>query len=521
MRVSDSRASRGRSCPTEEGMSGTVVGGGPEATVPAASRVVALGFAVVLLSLLSLPLVLLPLVPADTASEKRDLAPVPALTTEEGLPNLDILSDVGAWFDDHFAFRSEMIDLDATLRESVLGTSATQNVVVGRDGWLFYTGTLADYRRSDTLSVRALENVAWNLSLMQEHVRSRGKSFVVAIVPNKNSLYADLMPYYELAGTGPSNLERLLPLLEEHGVAHVDLREVLSAADHPVYLARDSHWTNEGALMGYGALMDVLGRAHDDYAGSATSVEGHEGDLDLMLHPVNPVSEGQELWEDSERFSFTNEATSVEDSLITTESEVPGAEGRLLAYRDSFGNALLPYLATAYAEASFTKMVPYDMGDAALQAADDVIVERAERHLSFFASDPPYLPAPERKLTMGYETRETKTTVRTAANGPYLTVEGDLEEGIAGTWSPILVATVFADGTERVFEAFHVGPSADVTADRADGGQDEDPATITTDWGYRAYLPLYALDGAGLEEVRILVPHDGSLTSVASTAVTT
>ena len=47
------------------------------------------------------------------------------------------------------------------------------------------------------------------------------------------------------------------------------------------------------------------------------------------------------------------------DPRITTVN--PVKEGSLVMYRDSFGNALLPYMADAYANAYFSRGIPYQL----------------------------------------------------------------------------------------------------------------------------------------------------------------
>lgn len=60
-------------------------------------------------------------------------------------------------------------------------------------------------------------------------------------------------------------------------------------------------------------------------------------------------------------------------------------------YRDSFGNTLLPFFADAYANAYFSRGVPYQLSDVDTQNADTVVVERAERFLPEMAKNPPVL----------------------------------------------------------------------------------------------------------------------------------
>jgi hypothetical protein len=62
---------------------------------------------------------------------------------------------------------------------------------------------------------------------------------------------------------------------------------------------------------------------------------------------------------------------------ITIRTEGPGA-GRLYCWRDSFGVALYPYLAEAFAEAVFTRSADYVLPEGDYEV---FILEIAERNL--------------------------------------------------------------------------------------------------------------------------------------------
>ena len=148
----------------------------------------------VLVALL-VPLCCMPFVADGGEAEKRDLAPAPALVREDGSVNPNVLADAGAYLADHFAFRNALVEANATLKQRLFATSAVSDVIVGRDGWLFYEGELNDYWRKETLTDAGIENAATNLCLIQESLSARGKRFVLAIAPNKSTLFGEHMPY--------------------------------------------------------------------------------------------------------------------------------------------------------------------------------------------------------------------------------------------------------------------------------------------------------------------------------------
>ena len=67
---------------------------------------------------------------------------------------------------------------------------------------------------------------------------------------------------------------------------------------------------------------------------------------------------------------------------IITENETAG--GRLLVYRDSFANALIPLLSGHFGHVRYTRgNDPFDFGAVATERPDAVILEIAERNIKY------------------------------------------------------------------------------------------------------------------------------------------
>ena len=140
------------------------------------------------------PAVCMPFVKADSSKEKRRLAELPKIKTEEGKINTEFFSQFDDWFSEHFAFRQQMVTADGRLMASALGTSPNKDVIVGSDGWLYYGETANDYLRSETLSQQGIRNIVHNLDLIENYCKSIGSEFIFTCAPNKNTLYPEHMP---------------------------------------------------------------------------------------------------------------------------------------------------------------------------------------------------------------------------------------------------------------------------------------------------------------------------------------
>ncbi len=298
-----------------------------------------------------------------------------------------MLDDVTNYIADHFALRQEIVTANAMLQTGLLATSPAEDVIYGTDGWLYYAETLDDYQNRATLTDEEVQQIAQTIADMQAYCEARGAQFVFTIAPNKNSLYPEHMPARYLQSDSPGNYEKLKPLLEEYGVHYADLFALLVRQDETLYLKTDSHWTNRGAALAHDFLMETLGLPHTAFAEAEyTTEETHRGDLYEMLYPKGTAREAQQAYETT--FSYVSEPRTAEDILIqTTNPDAPN--GRLLLCRDSFGNALHPFLAEDFREATITRQMPYPLEQ--VQAGDTVIVEIVERNLANLLKYPPNL----------------------------------------------------------------------------------------------------------------------------------
>lgn len=374
-------------------------------------------------------------------TEKRELAVWPVLKTEDGI-NVHYLSDVGNWFEDHMAFRREMITAYAFLTDKIANYSPTDQVIKGTEGWLYFGGSAEDYMSTNQLSERELNNIVHNICLLQNYVESKGITFVLMLAPNKNTLYDDNMPYYYLK-TEDSNLERLQERLSEEGVNYVDLVEAFQSSEEKLYFKRDTHWNNKGALLVYNRVLDYAGKPHATYDNCGYEIiKEHEGDLDALLYPAGVTKEENYVYDMDYTYSYVNEVTDNMDDWIQTYN----AEGQetLLMYRDSFGESLLPFFAQAYANGYFSRYVPYNMDDLEKYQPDMVIVEKVERQLDVFGTEVPVMEGSRVDMEAygkgAFSVEDTDTSINLKESGNYVLIGGTIDELYLTADSEIYVA---------------------------------------------------------------------------------
>ncbi|MDO5146403.1 MAG: hypothetical protein Q4D60_05320 [Eubacteriales bacterium] len=418
---------------------------------------------------------------------------------EEGKWNKNYLSDMGSWFENNFAFRQQMVSANARLYADLFQVSSTKKITVGTDGWLYYSVTGNDYKGLEQMSDRGLFNLGRIVSMMQERAEENGSRFVFTVPPNKNSLYGENMPYYEKKVSDDSNIKRVASVMEENKIHYVDLYDFFQKKEETLYLKRDSHWNNKGALLVYNELLNMAQWPHNQYTEADPEVRKDcVGDLALMLYPEAAEPEENQYYPQIFPYEYTNGADSVEASEIETVGYF--GTGSLLMYRDSFGNSLLPFMAGEFGKSYFTKLVPYYFDEEIEKHKPDVIVvEKVERHLKNLVAEPPVMQGPKVTAPKNMEKKETSTTFhQQKIENDYYRVMGVVDEGSIGEDDRVYIRMTDEKGESVMYEAFPVSLNLD---------------NETSDYGYQLYLKEKSVP-KGIITSEVIVGHGDNGISV-------
>lgn len=304
----------------------------------------------------------------------------------EADPPKDIsIASIEDWIGEDIGFRSAFITAYGTLCEKLFHTSGNDQVLIGKDGMLFYSDTLADYTASDRMTDEEIASLVSSVSALAEAIEARGAHLIVLIAPNKNTVYPDYMPYYITRGDEPSNLDRFQAQLDARSIPYIDAAAILQSAPFQAYYTTDTHWNPEGALLVYRALMETIScwypdLAYDDYADVPRTETAHFGDLAQMYKPLTRERETVPSVDVEAAYRFVRPMRSMDDMIIRTSSKA-NAQLDLFVLRDSFGEALFPYLAANAGSLTYSRAMPYDDALAQAEGANVIILEIVERNL--------------------------------------------------------------------------------------------------------------------------------------------
>jgi hypothetical protein len=339
------------------------------------------------------------------AGENRDLAPRPA-RPDTWAAWREFPAAATHYFEDHFGLRARLVRWQALLRLRLLGSSASPDVIVGKDGWLFYAGDGAAEDMASAVPFTRAELERWRTTL--EHTRdwmeAHGAAYVFVLAPDKHAIYPEQLPPSIQRVGSDTRTDALVNYLREQRstVPVLDLRGPLMAAKakERIYHRTDTHWNDRGAFAASQAIWHRLapragapgsGRGHEAFAEQAVTVPGL--DLAGMLGVAGAVTESDlrlvpRVPPRARVVEPARPDARLMDARLVTE-QADRTLPRAVVFRDSFGSALVPFLSEHFSRAVYLWQYNVDPDVVLAERPQVVIQEWVGRRLGTM---PPYDP---------------------------------------------------------------------------------------------------------------------------------
>jgi len=297
------------------------------------------------------------------------------------------------WFTDHVAFRTDLIRTQARVRVQALRSSANPDVIVGTDGWLYYTddGGLEEIGAHRSFTDEELEAWRTTLTHTRDWLQARGIAYLFVIAPDKPVIYPEHLPAtVQRVGTQSRTAQLMRHLRAHDPLPVLDLTDTLREArrHERVYHLTDTHWNELGAYAAYRRMIDELQpvgvgepRPRHDFRVVPFTRPGM--DLARMLGLMSVMQEVDLRLE----FAAPRRATVIEPNppsralmdarVVTTQ---PGPWPRAVVFRDSGGSAMIPYLSEHFGRAVYAWQPNIDLELITREQPTVVIQEWVGRH---------------------------------------------------------------------------------------------------------------------------------------------
>lgn len=269
--------------------------------------------------------------------------------------------------------------------------SDNQLVLIGQSDWLYlFSGNIDYYIGSNTLSTDSeiKERVDTYIQL-NDLCKKTGKNLVIYICPEKEEIYSEYMPTYNIINTTE------LPIYISNYIdKNTDIKyiypkdEFLSYKDRYIlYKKFDSHWNSVGGFLAFSRIKEALGLDKEVlYDQTIEKKEDNYGDLIPYGNiPMQGLKPGLE-------YTFTEYKN---DHEVKTEVVVDnfsskafisecdkGIERKVLLVGDSYTEALIPFAEKTFKKLYCTSYMNFtkDFIKNWVEDADDIVLVFVERN---------------------------------------------------------------------------------------------------------------------------------------------
>lgn len=239
-------------------------------------------------------------------NEQRMLAAFPISVNEETGKLETNTTDITEYINDNIGFRNFFVKVGANVKYNVLNQSTSDKVLLGKDGWMYYTPdnnieiATGDYPLTD----EDLAVIAQNQQIVSDYYKSIGVDYILMLTPSKVSIYPEYLPMSDQAVE--KNVVDIVAeyLRENTDVTVYNAKEPLIKAKEEnvgqLYHKTDTHWNQLGSYYVYLGLHELMVEKGilSDNPIEATFSEGTYkgefskmlGDADLLNAEVTPIA---------------------------------------------------------------------------------------------------------------------------------------------------------------------------------------------------------------------------------------
>jgi hypothetical protein len=236
-------------------------------------RIVRIGFIVLFMFMLFVPLVSVDLTPDRiSVQENRMLAGRPPSSDIKNHP-VAFIRQFDAWYKDSTGFREQVLALYNIIGKNkwlngVQYTGGQYTYLIGEQGHHYFAHEngrmIPNFQGKKLLSDKQLQNMALNLEYIKTYLDNKGIPLVVMFCTDKESIYPEFYPKSIKRGPEPIQLDVITRYLQNHTSTDVfNIRQALLAEKnnhllYPVSSGDLTHYTQIAAFFAYQELINHI-----------------------------------------------------------------------------------------------------------------------------------------------------------------------------------------------------------------------------------------------------------------------
>lgn len=331
--------------------------------------------------------------------ENRKLAVKPQIIENNNL-NLNYGKNFEKWLNDHFYKRSKIIKFYDKINNLLTGRVENNRAFLGKDNWLFYKGdnSIENFQNKNLYSTEDLEKIKNNIQKRKEWLEKQKIKYYIIIAPDKNKIYGEFYPKYinKINNIGKAQQLKEYLSLNKLTLIYPD-RELLSSKNKSLlYWKTDTHWNEYGGFIGYTSLISEIKKDFIDIEIISENILKFRSEIRVGGDLLNMLSIENKPYESIyykvpylNIKSFLYKKNEVGEGIITKSEK----KYKVLVFRDSFTEAMLPYLSETFGEVEYIWSHDFNSYQDKIKGykPDIVIHEIVERAIDVLKIDTPKL----------------------------------------------------------------------------------------------------------------------------------
>ncbi|MDL2264207.1 hypothetical protein LJC31_06095 [Synergistaceae bacterium OttesenSCG-928-I11] len=291
---------------------------------------------------------------------------------------------------------------DTNLKFILTGQLFSAQVLLGKDGWLFYKSqsdgdSIGDFTGTAVFLEREKERILKSLTDANKYCSENGIFFTFLVAPNKENIYADKMPTEIVKVADKTRTDLLIEYLREKTKINIvyPKKELLDLCNqYQLWHKHDTHWSSLGAFVAVQQLIDSWGYGRSFLKNEKIKTillnnnnKEADGDLAKMCHMT---------WLFKEKKKYSIDGEKVIDPKKFSEEQKEGFshfvnpsylhDETMLLIGDSFRVALVSHLFQQFHHLFVIHRYNYSPEILQKINPNRVIVEYVERYVADFAN---------------------------------------------------------------------------------------------------------------------------------------
>ena len=299
-------------------------------------------------------------------NERRILAEAPDFTLANILDG-GFAKQTDAWLQDHFPGRTFFVSF-YSYANKLTGRNAAENIILGKDSRLFTAPIMQDY-----------EQIRKNAETLRKFINENELNAISVVIPSSGSVLENKLPALHRHYHDNEIIEQFNAYLKE-SVKALDAAQIIGSQEEPdkYYYKTDHHLSMDGSYLLYTAIAEKLEftpvpenefqKSPYEFFGTSFGRSGlmltppdtleiwqHENDSDIIVSTIDGKTEkehkGMINAECLKEGTADKYAAYLYGNHGITSVVNPNVEsGTLMLFKDSYANALVPFLSAHYHE---------------------------------------------------------------------------------------------------------------------------------------------------------------------------